>query len=325
MSQSIRPMLAAKTWDKPELEAKHNAIVQKHLDECGYLIAQPKVDGMRYLHDKQAMSRAWKLLPNKYLQAFVKEHPELLGIDGEVIPGHIYSPEIFREAMSGIRSEQGSPEFTIYAFDLFDPENASVAFIARHSRLFARIGEAKSFTSPSGYDARIVFCPSEQVNSLEQIASYEERMLLNGWEGIILRRPDRPYKWNRSTLLDGSLMKVKRFQSDDAIVIGYEPWYINTNEATISELGFTTRSSHQDNLVPIERLGALLCRLVARPEVEFKVGVFLGVDHDERNRLWLARESLLGRHFEFKHQGYGGGYDKPRTPVFLRWRSASEF
>src|SRR6476469_5200497 len=93
--------------------------IQKHLDECGFLFGQPKIDGMRVYHgeDHIPQSRSGKEWKNKPLRAWCQAYPSMMGIDGEVIPGHVYSEDVFRNAMSATRREEGSREFTFYAFD----------------------------------------------------------------------------------------------------------------------------------------------------------------------------------------------------------------
>ncbi|WP_416383265.1 hypothetical protein, partial [Parvimonas sp. D4] len=71
----------------------------------------------------------------------------------------------------------------------------------------------------------------------------------------------------------------------------------------------------------MERLGALKVELLTDRSVRFSIGVFKGWTHADRDRLWADRDTLIGRILKFKHQGYGGGYDAPRTPVGLGWRS----
>jgi hypothetical protein len=63
---------------------------------------------------------------------------------------------------------------------------------------------------------------------------------------------------------------------------------------------------------------------VANPAVEFNIGVFKDVDYPTKQQWWQTREALIGKYITFKHQGYGGGYDKPRTPVFLKFRDPLE-
>lgn len=300
-------------------------IIQRHLDEVGFLYAQPKIDGMRVYHGSEhiPLSRSGKEWKNKPLRAWCQSHPSMVGLDGEVVPGHVYREDSFREAMSATRRADGSREFTFYAFDhtgfaehLYDVRLGAI------QRTIESFGESQT---GDAYDARLVLCPTDRVTTVEQVRLFEERMIAEGWEGAMLRRPDRAYKFGRSTNLGGQLIKLKRYEDAEAIVVGYEPWYENTNEPTQSPLGYTVRSSHQDGKVPLERLGALNVELATDRSVKFSIGVMQGVSHTERDRLWLARESLIGRICKFKHQGYGGGYDVPRQPVFLNWRESTEF
>lgn len=315
MTEAIRPMLAAKY--EPERTALH-------LQQDGYLLIQPKIDGMRQLSvGGTARSRSGKMLPNKYLQNWNQCYREIVhGLDAEVVSGHMMSAEVFRESMSGIRSVEGSQKFTIYAFDLW---NATGTYEQRLEALEKEIIETLGPQQVwhGDFDARLVLCPTFRVHSLDEIDVKEAEFLAQGWEGAILRRPYSYYKFNRATARGGELTKLKRFEDEEAVIIAVEPWYTNQNEATASELGFTVRSSHQGNLQPTERLGSIRVQLLRDRAIEFNIGVFRGVDHSERDRLWTERESLIGRIVSFKHQGYAGGYDVPRTPVLLSFTDRS--
>lgn len=313
----IRPMLAAK-FDESK--------VQAILSETGFMFMQPKIDGMRAMISEEALplTRSGKEHKNKYLRQWCRDHPSLRGLDGEVVSGHIYDPNTFRESMSGIRAEEGSPEFTFYAFDVFLGQVAEQGYNVRRQWVEGQIEHLGQSQENNGYHAKLVMTPTRQVRTLEEIAAYEQELLEHGWEGGILRHPNTPYKYNRSTPREGALLKLKRFEDAEAIVVGYEPWYHNANEATESPLGFTARSSHQDNQHAQERLGALHVELLTDRSVKFKIGVMRGVTHTDRDRLWEHRDTLIGRICTFAHQGYGGGYDCPRTPVFLNWRSVAD-
>lgn len=315
---SIKPMLGDnKPWNEE--------IIEKHLKEASFLWMQPKIDGMRVIVNECAepRSRSGKLHKHKALQKYLMAVPSLIGFDGEVVTGHEYSEDSFRQSMSGIRAEDGAKEFTFYLFDNYQQFGNYGVRYDRILEVSERLGE---FAESDEYHTRLVACPTWRVTSLDDIYSHEELLLADKWEGGMLRHPGRAYKHGRSTTLGGELLKLKRYTEDaEAIVIGYEPWYVNENEQTSTPLGYSARSAHQDNLRPIERLGAWICKLASDPSVEFKVGVLQGVTHADRNQLWRDREAYIGRVFKFKHQGYGGGYDKPRTPVFLNWRPASEF
>ena len=176
-----------------------------------------------------------------------------------------------------------------------------------------------------GYYVRLIVTPSEILNTFEEVHAFEQKVLTDGWEGAMLRHPFKPYKFGRSTNRGGELVKLKRFEDAEAIVTGFDPWERNDNDPTTDVRGYTVRTSHQDGKVPLEMLGALHVELATDRSVKFKIGVMRGVTHEERCRLWVNRAALIGRICKFKHQGYGGGYDVPRCPVFLNWRTPSEF
>lgn len=313
---TIRSMLAAK------YDAR---IVQQHLDATGFLWMQPKIDGMRVLNvNTIPTSRSGKEYKQRHIRQWFQDMPSMAGFDGEVVAGLAYHADSFRDAMSGIRAEDGANEFTFYVFDHFhQPSWAYKDRLALVSDWLKHYDPEKCshVFRQNGYAAQIEVCPTMRVTSLEEIDRFEAKFIRDGWEGAILRRDDRPYKFGRATALDGTLTKMKRFEDAEAIVVGYEPVYTNTNEATESPLGYTERSSHQEGLIPIERLGALQCQLLTDRSISFNIGVFRGLTHSDRDMLWENRDTLIGRIAKFKHQGYGGGYDKPRTPVWLGWRN----
>ena len=319
-SAAIRPMLAAAKWDEK--------LIERHMAEAGYLIMQPKIEGMRALLHDIPRSRSGKPLPNRYLAKWLHDNPVLRGLDGEVVSGHTYSADAFRASMSGIRAENGSPEFTFFVFDYFLDPIAPHAYEYRFGYYKGLVGPNLNYEAPDGsYHAKIVLTESRQVKSLDEIYAWEEELLAQHHEGAILRRPDKAYKYNRATPLGGELTKLKRYTTAEAVVYGVEPWYENLNEAATNELGYSRRSSHQDNLRPLDKLGAFLCHKLDDPDIKFKVGTMRGVDHSERERLWAIRDELPGRIFTYTcpDETAQGGYDKPRQPVFLHWRPSSEF
>ena len=58
------------------------------------------------------------------------------------------------------------------------------------------------------------------------------------------------------------------------------------------------------------------------PDVTFNVGT--GLDAEQREALWLIRDSgLIGQTIKFKYQKIGTA-DKPRIPVFLGFRAKED-
>ena len=311
----IRPMLAAKFEEARTL---------KHLESDEYLLAQPKIDGMRVLgHNGIPRSRSWKEWTNTSMRQFFGDYAEFThGLDGEMLPGIDDNPDRFREAMSGLRSADGSREFTYYIFDHF---LRTVPYETVLEDLRGTFGDGLRVIRANHehpYEVKLILCPTVKVFSLDDIYKEEEKQLAAGFEGLILRRRDSSYKWNRATAAQGWLTKLKRFEDSEAKITGVYPRYQNDNEATINELGLTSRSSHQDNLIQQEMVGGFDC--VLADGTEFKIGVFNGWSLEDRARMWAKKDEFLGKYVTFKHQGYGGGYDKPRTPVLISFRDPVE-
>ncbi len=161
----------------------------------------------------------------------------------------------------------------------------------------------------------------------DKLDAYEARQLEKGYEGLILRSPDSPYKYGRSTVKEGYLLKVKRFTDGEAEVIGFEERMHNGNEATTDELGRTKRSSHAEGKTGRGDLGAFLVRDL-KSGVEFSVGT--GFTDEQRKDIWLQIQNpvpgtpdILGSIIKYK-SFLIGVKDAPRFPVFLAFRNPDD-
>lgn len=337
-----RPMRAKNLLvkDDPQGQAKNFEILERHLKRDGFLLQQPKIDGMRILFDDGiARSRSWTPWTNRYLQAFASmpEYVDLThGWDCEGLPGLHTSdnpdPEVFRRAMSGLRSQDGSSEMTLFLFDNWDASWQKVVYQDRLRAIVQDLDPKQ--LDQNGYmsfiwhnkgihfDVRVIPCPTKPVYSIDEIMDTHLENVALGWEGSMLRRWCAPYKWNQATINEGWLIKIKDVEDAEAIIYGFEPAYANENEAMVSPLGFTKRSSHQANLVPKDYLGAWLVHDINNPDNKFKIGVLKGYSiEDRRVLLRKAEQGLMnGKIIKYEHQGYGGGYDKPRAPVGISLR-----
>jgi DNA ligase-1 len=267
------------------------------------LIASPKLDGIRCLIiDGVAVSRNLKPIRNRYIQSILGKK-EYNGLDGELIVGSSTAHDVYRQTSSGVMSEDGQPEFTYYIFDKWDRKLAySKVHLYRYENDFIK---SLSFSF---------------INDKEQLDLYENRCLQAGYEGLILRSFDSPYKFGRATAKEGYLMKLKRFSDSEAEIIGFEERMHNANEATKDALGHTQRSQHKENLVPMNTLGALIVKTVDTG-IEFKIGT--GFDDSIRKSIWETKNKLLGELVKFKHFEIGVK-EAPRFPVFLGFRDRND-
>lgn len=270
------------------------------------LMASEKLDGIRCtFFGGKAYSRSLKLLPNKSIQEYARKHMEILErIDCEIIIGPKFAKDVFSQSTSGVMRQEGEPDFTIYAFDLYISE---LAFKERYKLLEALVGAAGL--------SRLVLVQHAAILASE-VSLEERRVLLEGAEGLMLRDADGLYKCGRSGTKSPELMKVKAFIDEEFTIVGFEPKYHNANEAKTNELGRTSRSSHKENLVALDTLGALT--LATKEGLKFNVGT--GFDDKLRYALWCDRANLIGKLAKIKHFPIGM-VDVPRLPVFIGIRS----
>jgi DNA ligase-1 len=271
------------------------------------LLASPKLDGVRAIViDGVVMSRSLKPIPNKYVQ---ETFSHLEHFDGELIVGDATDKAVYRNTVSHVMShDKRDYEITFFAFDhIAEP---SAPFLTRQDRLHE---EKETYWQTSGL-AKCQALSQFWVDTLSGLLAHESQILDAGFEGLILRDMELPYKFGRSTVKSGHLLKLKRFEDAEAMVVGFKERMHNGNEAVIDELGHTKRSSHAANKSGLGDLGALIA---VHNGVEFDIGT--GFDAETRREIWDNRESYVGRLAKFKHFPVGAK-DKPRHPVFLGWR-----
>lgn len=120
----------------------------------------------------------------------------------------------------------------------------------------------------------------------------------SGYEGIMLRHPNICYSWGR----DNNLLKFKLFKEADLIITGV----------------FEGQGKYEG------KLGGLCCRGVLSDGTQIATEVGSGFTDDQRKKLWINQQGILGQTAEIKYQNVT---DKPddrtgkyslRFPTFLK-------
>jgi DNA ligase 1 len=274
------------------------------------VMVSPKLDGIRALVvDGVLMSRSMKPIPNRYLQKKFGSLPN--GTDGELIKG-LPTEDPYRNTVSAVMTEDGEP--TDVCYFVFDNFKAPGGFAQR----------SRGVDAINDYENGVVALPHQIVDNLEELLAYEEQVLESGYEGVMIRSLQGPYKFGRSSANEGYLLKLKRFEDGEAVIIGTEELEHNDNVATKDAFGRTERSNHKAGMRGAGVLGALVVRGVGGTYdgVEFNIGSgFTGAadPNGERAKLWRQRDSLVGKVVKFKYFPIGSK-DKPRFPTFLGFR-----
>lgn len=264
----------------------------------------PKLDGVRAIVlEGVVYSRSMKPIPSRYVQ---ETFGHLKGFDGELIAGDPTDPGCFRRTTSYVMTKNGTQPVDFHVFDCVTyPLNS----------WSVRMDRARSeYHKTSG--AEVQFVPHYNTPDVQSVARMEELFLGDGYEGAMVRSLDAPYKFGRSTVREGYLLKLKRFQDGEARVIGMQELMHNDNELQEDELGYAKRSSRQGGMVPGYTLGALVVQDLVTNE-EFRIGT--GFTEEDRSALW--KQNPIGRIVRYRFFPTGSK-DKPRFPVFAGFRES---
>lgn len=280
---------------------------------------QMKYDGIRVLDTgNQFVTRTWKAIPNTLIRSKLKLLSAALDIneivnrvqiefgqlklDGElIIPG-----ADFHHTQSVVMSEEhpDANSVQLMAFDLAS-NNQRLKTWDRHALL-------KSYYA----DVFRNFAPAMHINVVPNIrlALYNDG--LKEWliqnpipeteEGYIIRYAYGVYKFGRSTLNEGLLLKYVDWVREDVEIIGTEELMRNLD----------TSCNKLENQVPGGTLGAFVCRS-SRFNNTFNVGTGKGLTAERRAEFWAKRNTLPGQTLTIKYKKFGSTDDAPRSPQFV--------
>ena len=296
MSQITKPMLAAVLKDITQLDYTK-----------GYL-ATPKIDGIRALMvNGHLVSRTFKPIRNNHIRKMLEAVlPD--GADGEILVGDGSS---FQATSSGVMCSSGEPEFIYYMFD-YVKDDITKAYAERTQDMLQWLVDQGPVRTP-GLDKIKLLMPT-LIKDYNHLKEYEQECIDKGFEGVILRTPNSPYKCGRSTAKQEWLLKLKRFADDEAIIIGFTEKMHNDNEATKDKFGHTIRSSHKENKRPANTLGALVVRDI-KTEIEFEIGT--GFSDEQRQEIWDERDKWGGLIVKYRHFAISGVLTRPRFPSYI--------
>ncbi len=259
------------------------------------VLATPKLDGIRCIKlGGEAYARSFKPIRNQHIARLIRESHLPDGCDGELMTGN------FQDVESDVMSAAGEPNFTYHVFDVAQPE---------------------------AYEERLRYIPSDipwvqpvlptLLHTAEAFQDYYDAQLALGFEGVMTREPGSPYKCGRSTPKEQWLLKWKKFEDSEAVIIGFEEAYANLNPQVPNELGYMRRPGGQAGKVPKGTLGSFICMDTRFGEIRCSGKM----DDAMKQHIWDNQAAYLGRVITYRYQAIGMK-DKPRMPIFQRFRDA---
>lgn len=186
---------------------------------------QPKLDGIRcyaYKNDDGNIclkSRVGKeFLHLKHIKDSLKELFDENKIDTYYLDGELYTNEYPFEEITGLcRKEKLSEKdiskmnmINFELFDIYDKNNTSMCFTNRSFILKNLIGNHKK--------SNLKYVLTEDCNNIEDIEKFHHKYIKDGYEGIILRNSNSPYRVKTRTT---DLQKYKEFIDSEYPIIGF--------------------------------------------------------------------------------------------------------
>ena len=304
-------------------------LAERMIDEWGDLkegirfplYASYKLDGYRCIvYQGVAWTRAGKLHQCAAVQKMAEQVWKILvekgwsenwALDGELmIPG-----QDFNKAGGLLRRFDyvGPFEYVVY-----DVAGTGVNF---RTRLEIALWQGREWLKDSGWSVK--FLRHWWIEDVDTLLKLEADALASGYEGLCTRAPYGMYKSGRGTMTDQCLLKMKRWHTAEAKVLGVSPRMENLEEGTTNAWGLTERGKKKDFLQETNVLGSLdVVGLNGKWKgSRFSIGTFLGLTDEDKKDYWREREDLIGQVVTYKFLPIGDGENtRPRHPVFLGFR-----
>lgn len=268
----------------------------------------PKIDGFRCILGSQPLTSRLAPFRNPHLNRELSGLLRESLLDGELVVGNKRGEGVLQRTSSGLTNSAGEPDFTFWVFD-----TPQLGLEFSHRLTLAR-QIVRDLNHP-----RVRLLKHRVAHTLGDVEQFLERCIERGYEGIITRHLNGPYKEGKSTLREQWMLKVKPFEDAEGRITGWFEEQENTNEAKREVTGKLKRSSAKAGKVNKGTLGGFILEDL-KSGVEVRVGG--GFTKEQRAEYWRLIQmgySFKGKLVKYKKQQVGEK-DKPRHPVFLDFR-----
>ena len=200
-------------------------------------IASRKIDGLRciiYLGDDGKLHTSSRGATNYDSAMFeILTHPALIKLfknnKGLMLDGECYHHGYTLQQINSIaRTQKVSKDLEVLQFYWYDIVDLNNPFKSRLAKMKSIAEELKEYGSEISWEPdrmfkenelRIQFVPQVEVSGWDNMMKLHNEYVSEGWEGLVIRDPERPYKPNGRT---NDMIKIKVYKDDCFKVIGKE-------------------------------------------------------------------------------------------------------
>lgn len=295
------------------------------------LLASTKMDGCRLLFKQgKIVTRSLKELPNIQLNQKFESIRKYSEEKDWILDGEVFAPRIpFQFIVSCFMTEDYDDKKSIkkwaelcqehdyfvsrqevldklkfYCFDYFETD----------TRFAIRIDIVHEIAT--NFKDLMVPVIHRIVKSFEEVNSYFEDVLKDGYEGLILRNPNSYYKCGRCTIKENIAYKVKPWATIDSKIIGFiQATQVNEDaEKTVNELGRSRTSKRQEDRHAIDKAQAFVVDFNGK-----ELSVPISMPDEKKEYIWNHQDEYLNKYVEYKYMTVGMK-DLPRIPKMIRMR-----
>lgn len=200
-------------------------------------IASRKIDGLRciiYLGDDDKLHTSSRGATNYDSAMFeILTHPALIKLfknnKGLMLDGECYHHGYTLQQINSIaRTQKVAKDLEVLQFYWYDIVDLNNPFKTRLAKMKSIASELKEYGSEISWEPdrifkenelRIQFVPQVEVSGWDNMMKLHNEYVSEGWEGLVIRDPERPYKPNGRT---NDMIKIKVYKDDCFKVVGKE-------------------------------------------------------------------------------------------------------
>ena len=221
---------------KPMLAKQADKVTNTKIFDKEWL-ASRKIDGLRciiYLGDDGKLHTSSRGATNYDSAMFeILTHPALIKLfknnKGLMLDGECYHHGYTLQQINSIaRTQKVAKDLEVLQFYWYDIVDLNNPFKSRLAKMKSIAEELKEYGSEIGWDPdrifkenelRIQFVPQVEVSGWDNMMKLHNEYVSEGWEGLVIRDPKRPYKPNGRT---NDMIKIKVYKDDCFKVIDKE-------------------------------------------------------------------------------------------------------
>ena len=226
---------------KPQLAKQADKVTNPKVFDKEYY-ASRKIDGLRALiymgEDGNLHTQSRGSMNYDSAMCEILQHPKLIELfkerKGLILDGECFKMGMSLQNINSIaRTQKTAVDYSILQYYLYDIVDLNSTFEERLAEMNDIKDELGLTFDPEREfqdgELRIQFVPQVPISGWNNIKKLHDEYVSEGWEGVVIRLADSPYKPNSRS---NNMLKIKSYKDMEVKVIGYELGLRGTEDMT---------------------------------------------------------------------------------------------